>query len=113
MNDFIQIIEPAIYLDQTLKLPEGLDDTKDKVQELDEFDEENIGLYAWLSDQKGPIDGKAFIGTACNNTNHKKTSLSRMKKRKGKPSELDTARVSIKYLSKMSSQSTFNLNTCF
>ena len=63
-----------------MQCPEGLDDTKDKVQELDEFDEENVGLYAWLNEKKGSCEGKAFIGTACNNTNHKKTSLSLMKK---------------------------------
>ena len=72
---FLQITKPPLYFDKTLTVDgRSLDETISVIRRLNEQD---VDLYAWITNPKDGYTGMALLGTACDNIRYRKSSLTR------------------------------------
>ena len=66
--------QPTLYMDEILDINRSglsIERTKSEIRRLNEPD---VDLYIWITN-KGISAGRAFVGSACDNTLYRKTSL--------------------------------------
>ena len=72
-NVFIsQNTQPTLFLNKQLSCWRGITDTIAEVRKLNEPD---VDLYAWINNKGGCTGIAGGIGTACDNTYFRKTSM--------------------------------------